>query len=254
MTLAGVPVLLTGASGGIGSSLAAALADKHAQLALHGRDRSRLGELSARLGAHAIVGDLRDPGACEEAVQRALEALGGLEIVVSNAGAGRAARLGDMDEASLEELLDLNLAAPLRLARAALPHLRHAAEQGRRPQLLFVASIAGHLGVPLEAPYSAAKAGLLAAAEAIAEEERPFGIRVGVVSPGAVSTEFFARRGLEYERRIPRPIPPGRVVSDVVGVLEGRRVEAISPRWLRVAAVVKAASPTLYRALASRMP
>ncbi len=254
MNLAGAPMLITGATGGIGSPLAARLSSKGARLMLHGRDGVALQDLGSSLGAATAQADLMVPGAAGDLIEQTVSSLSGLEVLISNAGAGEASCLAEMSEAAIADIIDLNLGAPLRLAKAAIPHLRRSAAAGGRPCVVFVASIAGHLGVRLEAPYSAAKAGLIAAAEAIAEEERRFGVRVALVSPGAVDTAFFERRGMHYERRIPRLISPEQVVDDVIRVLTGPRVEVISPRWLRLAAVLKAASPTLYRTIASRMP
>ncbi len=242
--LSGMRALVTGASGGIGGAVARRLAAGGAALALQGRRPERLGPLAGELGAAALIADFRDAKAPIRLVEDAVRALGGLDAVVSAAGMGWAGPLEEMPPDTIEEMIVVNLLAPLQLARAAIPYLRASS----RPALVFVASIAGHLGVRQEAAYSAAKAGLIALGEALAEELSP--TRVSVVSPGVVDTSFFERRGRPYGRRHPKPISPQRIAHAVVSCLDQGKGELIVPRWLRVAAAVRAIAPGLYRRLA----
>lgn len=288
----GPRVLLTGATGGIGRAISRRLAADGAALALAGRDPRVLGGLAGALGAVALPGDLRDPGAPEKLVAEAVEKLGGLDAVVLNAGIGWSGPLVEMPLERMQALVEVNLTAPLRIARAALPHLasarwpgdggwpssarrlRSAGRSGgarRSPgshggagprlgasgrhgggRLVVVGSIAGHLGVREEAVYSATKAALRAAAEAIAQEH--FGrVAVALVSPGAVATQFFARRGRPYDRRLPRVIPPEKVAATVARALAGQGPELVVPRWLVVPSVLRAVAPGTYRQVAARL-
>lgn len=244
--LAGAAVLVSGASGGIGVAVSRSLRAEGANLVLHGRDEAALLRLAEEVGGDVICKELsREPMAASHVVERAVEILGKLDAVVMAAGAGWAGELESMPAGRLEEIIALNLVAPLHLARAAAPELR------RSPigSLVFVASIAGHLGVRNEVAYSAAKGGLIAAAEGLAGELAP--AKVSVVSPGAVKTAFFERRGRPYERSLPRPIVPERVAQAVVRCVREGQPELIVPRWLRVPVVVRSVSPSLYRRLAS---
>jgi short-subunit dehydrogenase len=100
--------------------------------------------------------------------------------------------------------------------------------------------------------YSATKAAVESLAVVLREELRPVGAAVSTVLPGVVDTEFFARRGVPYDRRFPRPVPPERVARAVVAALESGRARTVVPRWLGLPAWLSAAVPGPYRALARR--
>jgi len=151
-------------------------------------------------------------------------------------------------------LVDLNVRSTLLLARAAAAAFRLQAADGdaRARGIVFVSSIAGAVGVPGESVYSATKAAVESFAVVLREELRPDDVSVSTVLPGVVDTDFFARRGAPYDRRIPRPMPPARVARAVVGALESGRARTVVPRWLSVPAWLSAAVPGPYRALARR--
>jgi len=247
---AGTRCLLTGASGGIGRAVAARLAAAGARLALHGRDRDALAVLAAALGeewvAAVLSGDLTEPGAAEAAVEDAGAALGALDVVVAGAGAGWAGPFASMEMADAGRLVALNLMAPVRLSRAALPAML----QRRRGHIVLVGSIAGRVGVPGEAVYAASKAGLAAFADSLRAELDGSGVGVSLITPGAVDTAFFARRGRGYGRRLPRLISPERVADAVLRCVEDARAERTVPRWLAVPARLHGAAPGVYRSLA----
>jgi short-subunit dehydrogenase len=117
----------------------------------------------------------------------------------------------------------------------------------RRGHVAVVASIAGRMGAPLEALYSATKFAQVGLAEALEVELAPHGIGVSVVHPGPVATDFFAARGHPYDRRFPRPVSPERVAAEVVDAVERGRAERFVPRWLRQALVSRVLVPPLYR-------
>jgi short-subunit dehydrogenase len=230
-------------------------------LALTGRDRNALERVAAGLSeagdptpsgptAPTVVlpADLTLPGVAATVVEGAVAGLGGLDVVVSNAGAGWAGPMVDMTAEDIDALIDLNLRAPAHLARAALPHLL---DKGRG-HLVFVGSIAGHLGVPREVVYSATKAGLVGLTDALRDELRGTGVKVTLVSPGVVDTAFFDRRNRPYEREKPRPVPAADVAGAVVDCLEHGRPDAVVPRWLSLPVRIHGAAPHLYRSLAAR--
>ncbi|MDX6244747.1 MAG: hypothetical protein QOE76_2470 [Frankiales bacterium] len=244
----GSVAVVTGASKGIGRAVAEALADRGVLVVAVGRDAGQLAEVAARTGGSALECDLRQPGSAERVVAHALEAFGRLDIVVANAGVGYAGDLAAMSADRLAELVELNVTAPLQLARAALPVLR-AQRSGR---LLFVTSIAGALGVPGESAYSSSKAAVEMFADVLREEVRGDGITVGTLLPGVVRTDFFERRGRPYDRRFPRPMPPDRVARAAVRVLVSGRPSAVCPRWLALPIRLRATAPRLYRRLERR--
>ena len=148
----------------------------------------------------------------------------------------------------IDELIDVDVRAPMQLARAALPSL----SAGGEGALVFVTSIAGLLLVPRESVYSAAKAAIEAFAEVLREETRGSGVHVGTVVPGAVQTEFFDRRGTPYNRTFPPLIPPERVAAGVLRVIEDNAERAVVPGWLRGPMVLRRLAPRRYRTLSRR--
>jgi NAD(P)-dependent dehydrogenase (short-subunit alcohol dehydrogenase family) len=234
-------VLVTGASRGIGAATCAALTARGAVAVAAGRDARALAGVEA---ASTVVADVADPAAAPALVDAALAAHGRLDAVVANAGLGLAGEFATMDPARITELVDVNLRAPVLLARAALPVL------GRPGALVFVTSIAGLVGVPGETVYSVTKAGLETFATLLREEVD--GVTVSTVAPGAVATGFFDTRGVPYDRGFPRPIPPERVAAAVVDAIATGRPRRVEPRWLAVPARLSTAAPRTYRALARR--
>jgi NADP-dependent 3-hydroxy acid dehydrogenase YdfG len=243
--LAGLRALVTGGSSGIGAATARALAAAGMKVTVAGRDQPALQRVAADTGAAIIAGDLRDADCPRRSVEAAVNAYGGLDLLVANAGVGWAGPFASMTEADIDSLLDVNLRANAHLARAAIPHL--AAGTGR---LVFVGSIAGLVAVPGEAWYSATKAGLACMAEALRAELQPAGIAVTLVSPGVVDTAYFERRRSPYQRRHPQLISPQAVADTIVDAITYERDNVIVPGWLSLPVTVKVHFPTLYRLLA----
>jgi NAD(P)-dependent dehydrogenase (short-subunit alcohol dehydrogenase family) len=237
-------VLVTGASRGIGAATCAALTRRGAVVVAAGRDETALAGVAA---AATVVADVAAPAAAPALVAAAVDRHGRLDAVVANAGIGWAGEFAGMDPARITELVDVNLRAPMLLARAALPVLR------RPGALVFVTSIAGLVGVPGETVYSVTKAGLETFATLLREEVTAgTGVTVSTVAPGAVDTGFFGTRGVPYDRSFPRPIPPRRVAEAVVEAIATGRPHRVEPRWLAVPARLSATAPRAYRALARR--
>jgi short-subunit dehydrogenase len=124
-------------------------------------------------------------------------------------------------------------------------------ERGRG-HVVNVGSIAGHVGVPREAVYAAAKGGLAVFTESLRQELAGTGVGVSLVSPGVVDTPFFERRGAPYERRRPRPVGADAVARALVDAIERDRPLVLVPGWLALPARLQGALPGLYRALAGR--
>lgn len=245
--LVGLRALVTGGSSGIGAATARALAARGVRVAVAGRNLVALEQVAADTKGVFIQGDLRDPGCPEYTVREAVDALGGLDVVVSNAGIGWSGPFVSMSEADIDSLIDVNLRAAAHLARAAIPHLKSGV--GR---LVFVGSIAGLVGVPGEAWYSATKAGLVYLAESLREELRPAGIGVSLVSPGVVDTAYFERRKVPYDRQHPQLMRAETAAEVIVDVVNCGRDDVVVPSWLSIPARIKVNFPGLYRVLAAR--
>lgn len=240
--------VVTGASSGIGAATALALHEAGARLVLHGRDTERLDALAERTGGASVTGDLADTAAIPVLAREILDRFGEVDVLVNNAGIGWAGPFAEMTAADVRRVIDVNLTAPIELTRALLPALRD------RPaaRVVFVTSIAGRTAVAGESVYSAVKAGVDAFADSLRFELTGTGVKVGVVVPGVVDTEFFARRGRPYDRSTPKPIPAARVAEAVVRAVRDDRADQYVPRWLRAPVVVRGVLPGVYRALAAR--
>ncbi|WP_428265463.1 SDR family NAD(P)-dependent oxidoreductase [Haliangium sp.] len=183
-------VVITGASAGIGAEVARRFAAEGAKLALAARGREGLERMRAELAESteviAMPTDVADPGACEALLAHAAAELGGVHVLVNNAGFNSRGAVEEVAAEELARIVDVNLRAPIVLSRLALPYLRRSGGGA----IINVASLAGHVPLPDEATYSATKFGLRAFTYALAEEVAGTGITASVVSPGPVETGF----------------------------------------------------------------
>lgn len=235
--------LITGGSSGIGAAIADGLAATGCRLVVVGRDCDRLNAVARRTGAQTVVADL----CTAEGLARVADAAAGVDVLVNSAGLGWLGDLTEMTEPAIDALVALNLTAPMRLTRAALPGMRARA----RGQLVYVSSIAA-VGVAGESVYAATKAGLRTFADSVRLEVTGQGIGVTTVLPGAVRTPFFDHRGLPYDRRFPRLLDAAEVASALLDALKHGDAEVFVPRWLTVAARVRGAAPALFHRLSHR--
>jgi uncharacterized protein len=248
MQVAGKVAIVTGASHGIGRATAVALAARGATVVAAGLDDGALAALADDIAGSWVGIDVRDPAHADHVVKHTLDAHGRLDVVVANAGIGHAGDVADMTPERICDLVDINLRAPVLLARSALRPML-AQQSGA---LVFISSIAGSVLVPHESVYSATKAAVEAFAEPLREELRGTGITVSTVAPGVVATRFFDDRGEPYQRRFPRPVAPEAVAAAVMRSVEQGRRHTVVPRWLGIAPRVRAIAPSLYRTLARR--
>ncbi len=242
-------MLVTGASSGIGAAVSSLLAQRGARVVGTGRDASALARVVVAGPGHfeaTVARDLIEPGAPTDVVEQAAATLDGLDVVVSNAGAGWLGFFEQMPPAEIDALLDINLRAPMHLAHAASPYLRKSVTGG---QLVLVGSIAGLVGVAEEVAYSTAKAGLQGLADSLRAEWTSDQVTVTLVSPGPVDTPFYLRRNRPYTHSWPRPIPAATVAKAIVRAIETRREDVVIPAWLALAARLHGGWPWLYRAL-----
>jgi 3-oxoacyl-[acyl-carrier protein] reductase len=207
--LDGKAALVTGASGGIGAGIARALHAQGAHVALSGTRREALQALAAELGERAAVcpADLREPAAADALISAAEAAAGPLAILVNNAGMtkdGLAIRMKDDD---FQTVLDVDLAAPFRLARAALRGML----RRRAGRIIGIGSVVGSTGNPGQANYAAAKAGLVGMSKALAQEVGSRGITVNVIAPGFIETAMTGVLPDEQKAKLTAAIPLGRM-------------------------------------------
>ena len=207
--LDGKAALVTGASGGIGDAIARALHAQGAAVAISGTRREALDALAASLGerVHVCPADLREPGAADGLVAAAEAAAGPLHILVNNAGLTRDMLTLRMKDADWQTVIDVDLAAPFRLARAVLRGM----VRRRAGRIVGISSIVGTTGNAGQANYAAAKAGLIGMSKALAQEVASRGITVNVVSPGFVETPMTHALSDAQKARLAEAIPLGRL-------------------------------------------
>jgi 3-oxoacyl-[acyl-carrier protein] reductase len=176
--------LVTGASGGIGRRIAEGLAAHGAAVALHyASNPDPANELAAALTRAAAFGaDLADPEAPDRLVDEAEAALGPVDILVANHGAGRVAQLDDVDAAAFDAMLAVNLRAPFLLARRVLPAMR----ERRFGRVLFMSSVAGLTGGIIGPHYAASKSGLHGLTHYLASRAAPDGVTVNALAPALI--------------------------------------------------------------------
>ncbi|MCB0196363.1 MAG: SDR family oxidoreductase [Anaerolineae bacterium] len=194
--LAGKVAVITGASAGIGWASAIALAAEGASLVLTARRQDRLEELAAQakaLGGDAtiIVGDAREEETALQTVAAAKETFGSLDILINNVGVGNYKNLVDTSAADYDEMVDINIRSTFLFTRHAVPVM---IEQGAGT-VLMISSMAGVYGFAGEAVYCATKFAQVGFAQALDKELRPHGIKVGIICPGGVKTEFALGKG-----------------------------------------------------------
>lgn len=210
-------VLVTGGAGGIGAAIARAFAAQGAIPVLIDLAGAVV-DVADELDGHGLQLDLQDPAAAEAAVEFALARTGRLDVLVNAAGIQLRTEAKDAHEPDWQRLLDINLSAPFRLCRAAIPAL--ASSKG---SIINIASLSADRAVPGIVPYGATKSALVQLGKGLAVELGPHGIRVNAVSPGYVVTPMTAENlsNEEFLERVLARIPLKRLadggdVADVV--------------------------------------
>lgn len=220
--------VITGASSGIGRAIAVELARHGADLVISARRRERLEQVAAEIvglgrRAETVAGDLTDAHVRQAVLASAEQKFGGLDVLVNSAGVAALGPFEDANPDRLRQIFELNFFSLVELTRAALPALR----RGRKPMVVNIGSILGHLAVPHLSEYSAAKFAVRGFSDALRAELHGSGVDVLLVSPATVETEIWERMLEETAPtawRAPRGLAPAAVaIATVRAIRRGRR-------------------------------
>ncbi len=201
--------LVTGATGGIGASIAKTLHAQGATVALSGRNEEKLAALQAELGdrAHVLPADLSDLEACDALPGRAAEAMGSLSILIANAGITKDQLMMRMKPEEFEQVISVNLTATWRLSKACLKGMMKA----RHGRIVGITSVVGVTGNPGQSNYAASKAGMIGMMKSLAAEVASRGITANCVAPGFIATPMTDALTDDQKSKINEAIPAGRM-------------------------------------------
>ncbi|MFL6171799.1 MAG: SDR family NAD(P)-dependent oxidoreductase [Marmoricola sp.] len=238
MQLNRATVLVTGATGGIGHAIARRLSAAGADLVLTGRNAEVLAPLATELGARSIVADLGDATDLE----RLLAEAGPIDALVANAALPGTGELSTMTVERIDANLDVNLRAPIMMARALIPQL---VERGRG-HLVFIGSVSGIVASPGSTLYNATKFGLRGFSAALRQDLHGTGVGVSIVEPGFVrDAGMFVNSGMEVPKGT-RTVTPERVAEGVHRAITKNRGEiVVAPAELRLGARLGSLFPSV---------
>lgn len=207
--LTGKMALVTGATGGIGGEIAKALHAQGAIVAVSGRNEAKLKELAAELGSnvHTIVADLSNSDGIIALVKEAEEAMGKIDILVNNAGLTRDNLSMRMKDEEWDEVLDVNLTAPFKIAKAC----QRGMMKRRFGRIINISSVVGTTGNPGQCNYVASKAGLMGWTKSMGMEIASRGITVNCVAPGFIATAMTEALDDGQKEKINANIPMARM-------------------------------------------
>lgn len=243
-TLADKKVLVTGASSGIGAALAEGFAERGAVVGICARREDRLRDMLERLrkhspGSRSWVVDLAQLERVESFARRADDELGGIDVLVNNAGVPKRRSVPDLTPGVVEAVMALNYSSPVRLTLALLPGL---IERGGR--IVNISSVAARLAPGTEAAYAASKAALTAWSEAMAVDLADTDVKVHVVNPGIIETELFhLPDNDEPIADVSMALPVDAIVQPVVDQLDSGTFEIYVPEWFQDVVAGKVADP-----------
>lgn len=222
--LSGKTALVTGASGGIGSEIAQALALRGANVILTGTRKQVLEDVASGLTLSAddqcaavIPADLSDPDAAKYLLEQAEDQIGGVDILVNNAGLTRDGLLMRMKDEDWQTVLDINLTSVMRLSRAVLRGMMKA----RWGRIIQISSIVGYTGNPGQTNYAASKAGMTGFTKSLALEVASRGVTANVVAPGFIQTAMTDALTDEQKAELIKKVPAGAMgqVQDIAAAV-----------------------------------
>jgi NAD(P)-dependent dehydrogenase (short-subunit alcohol dehydrogenase family) len=228
--LEGKRALITGAASGLGLAIARLFKEQGASLFLVDRDEEGLAAVASEIEGHYLRVELHGAAHCAEIVGGAVDALGGLDVLVNNAGIMRFGRSEEETPETWDRVLAVNLSAPFHLCRLAIPHLLES-----RGNIINIASSGGIVGTAYAAAYSSAKAGLIHMTKCLAVEFAKAPIRINAVAPGGMETNIM--RGASVPDALDpqllsrfmglRPPVDPREVAELVAFVASDRASAI---------------------------
>ena len=246
MRVSGSTVLVTGATGGIGQSIARVLAGRGAKVVLTGRNVAELERLAEEVGGRAVVADLADA----DEVGRLVQEVGVVDVLVANAALPANGALTDFTAEEVRRALAVNLEAPIELARLVVPSMVTAG----RGHVVLVGSLAGKVASAHASLYNATKFGLRGFALGLRDDLRGSGVGVSIVQPGFVrDAGMFADTGAKPPAGM-RTVSPEQVAAGVVKAVEDDRAEVnVAPPELRVMSTLGGAFPAFSSGLQRRL-
>lgn len=207
--LSGKKALITGATGGIGGAIAKAMHACGAHVGISGRNTEKLEALAKELGDRVTVlaADLSTDEAIADLVKRAEEQMGQIDILVNNAGLTRDNLSMRMKAEEWQNVIDVNLTAPFKLAQA----VQRGMMKRRHGRVINIASVVGVTGNPGQCNYVASKAGMIGWSKAMAQEIASRGITINCIAPGFIATPMTDALNDEQKSRITQNIPAGKM-------------------------------------------
>lgn len=238
MALVSGNVLITGATGGLGHAIAQAFAGRGAQLLLTGRRAELLESLAEETGGRAVSCDL----SVREDVERLVREAPEVDVLVANAGVPATGELTTLSQERIDRILEVNLRAPITLARALAPGM----VQRGRGHMVFISSLSGRAAGPASSLYSATKFGLRGFALSIREDLRSHGVGVSVVLPGFIrEAGMFAESGAKLPPGVGTR-SPAQVADAVINAIVRNRAEIdVAPLPLRMGARFAGVAPEI---------
>ena len=222
-TITGKRVILTGASSGIGRALAEALAQAGSHLVLAAHSAEKLEELARSLSAMGgkvivVPADVTVEGDRTRIIQTAVEKLGGIDLLINNAGIASWGQFDTSDEHVMREVMEVNLFAPVELTRLAIPHLTG----GNEPAIVNVSSMCGRKAMPAWPEYSASKFALCGISEAWRAEMARFDIDVVLIIPGLTKTDLRdhmlrneGKAKIDYDKGMPAEAVAAKIIKAI---------------------------------------
>lgn len=246
MKVIGRSVLLTGATGGLGQAIARRLSAAGARLVLSGRRGDLLEELARELGAEVAVADLADP----ESVRALIAGHVDVEILIANAGLPGAGRLASFSELQIDRALNVNLRAPIVMAREIAPRMVARGEG----HIVFMSSLAGKTATAGSSVYNATKFGLRGFAGALRAELHGTGVGVSAIFPGFIrDAGMFADAGVRLPAGVGTKTPAHVAAATLRAIERDKGTVDVAPVGLRLGATLGTLAPETSAAVTRRM-